>query len=52
MIKYVQYLIITWIITSYLESFYRHNQVFARDDKVEIEWATRKLEAYSRSKWM
>ena len=25
MIKYVQYLIIAWIITSHLESFYRHN---------------------------
>ena len=25
MIKYVQNLIITWIITSHLESFYRHN---------------------------
>ena len=25
MIKYVQYLIIIWIITSHLESFYRHN---------------------------
>ena len=25
MIKYVQYLSITWIITSYLKSCYRHN---------------------------
>ena len=37
MIKYVQYLIITWIMTSYLENFYRHNKLFTRDDKVEVE---------------
>ena len=45
-IKYVQcFKIITWIITSYLESFYTHNQLFARDNKVEVEWTTRKLVA-------
>ena len=39
---------IAWIITSYLEIFYKHNQLFATDDKVEIELNHR--EAYSRSK--
>ena len=36
MIKYVQFLIITWIITSYLESFLQA-QLFARGDKIEVE---------------
>ena len=35
--KCVQYLIITQIITLYLESFSRHDQLIARDDKVEVE---------------
>ena len=34
MIKYVQYLIIAWIITSHLESFYRH---IATHEKVEAD---------------
>ena len=37
MIKYVQNLIITLIITSYLESFYRNNQLFSKDNKAEVE---------------
>ena len=35
MIKYVQYLIITWIITSHLESLYRHNELSATHDEVD-----------------
>ena len=35
MIKYVQYLIITWIITSHLESFHRHNELSDKDDEVD-----------------
>ena len=37
MIKYVQYLIIAWIITSHLESFYRHNKLFHTHEKVEAD---------------
>ena len=37
MIKYVQYLIVAWIITSHLESFYRHNLLFAIHEKVEAD---------------
>ena len=35
MIKYVQYLIIAWIITSHLESFYRHKLLFDAHERVE-----------------
>ena len=28
---------IAWIITSYLESFYRHNKLFDTHDKVEAD---------------
>ena len=36
-INWCGYLIITWIITSYLDSFYRHNQLLAKNDKVGID---------------
>ena len=31
------YLIITWIITSHLESFYRHNWLFVTHHKIEVD---------------
>ena len=37
MIKYVQCLIIAWIITSHLESFYRHDNQFATHEEVESD---------------
>ena len=37
LINWCGYLIITWIITSYLESFYRHNYLLAKHDKVGID---------------
>ena len=38
MIKYIQYLIIAWIITSHLESFYSHTYLFAtHEEKVEAD---------------
>ena len=43
MIKYVQYLIITWIIASHLESFCRHNELSATHDEVDEQhgnWRT------------
>ena len=37
MIKYVEYFIIAWIITSNLESFYTHNLLFDTHEKVEAD---------------
>ena len=34
--KYVQYLIITWIIALHLESFYRNNELSATDEVDEL----------------
>ena len=36
-INWCGYLIITWIITSYLGSFYRHNWLLAKHDKVGVD---------------